>query len=108
MRRQPWPAKRAKTLEQAVAYLPSLEQSSAFPLAAPLRKVHVLGAVLPHIVHPQGVPYSNPLTSNFFGALLPPGECSLQHLRVLDCGHRADEMQHDEPVSRGGGGRGGR
>lgn len=50
MRRQPWPAKRAKALEQAVAYLPSLEQSSAFPLAAPLRKVHVLGAVLPHIL----------------------------------------------------------
>ena len=36
-----------------------------------------------------------------------PGECALQYIRVLDRCHRADEVQHDEPVPRRGG-RGGR
>ena len=36
-----------------------------------------------------------------------PGECPLQHIRVLDRCHRADEVQHDEPVPRRGGRGGG-
>lgn len=36
-----------------------------------------------------------------------PGKCPFQHLRILDCCHWADEVQHDEPVPRRGGRGGG-
>jgi len=59
--------------------------------------VHILEATLQQY-NWSGAPFS---------CSLSPGECPLQYLRVFDCCHWADEVQHDEPVPRGGGRGGG-
>lgn len=52
-----------------------------------IKAVHALEALFSNVVISEVFNASYPLLSNFFGAFLHPGECPLQHLRVLDCCH---------------------
>lgn len=79
-----------------------------FPWAFWIKAIHALEPLFSNIIISEAFNISSPLLSNFYDAFLLPGECALQHLRIFNCCHWTNEMQHDEPVPRRRGRGGGR